>query len=53
MDTSTTVKLDGIEYPSLGRGEYDVIIFGVGFRECLLASLLIRAKKKVESSPWI
>lgn len=53
MATSTTVKLDGVEYPALGRGEYDAIIFGVGFRECLIASLLIKAKKKVESLLWI
>lgn len=53
MATSTTVKLDGVEYPALGRGEYDAIIFGVGFRECLIASLLIKAKKKVESVLWI
>ena len=26
----------------LGGGKYDVVIFGVGLRECLLAALLIR-----------
>jgi len=53
MATPATVRFDGVEYPPLGRGEYDVIIFGVGFRECLLASLLIKANKNVESVRWI
>lgn len=30
----------------LGGGKYDVVIFGVGLRECLLAALLTRNNKK-------
>ncbi|KAK8830888.1 hypothetical protein WA577_003589, partial [Blastocystis sp. JDR] len=41
------VHLVDRDYPPLGRGEYDAILFGVGFRECLLASLLIQRKKRV------
>lgn len=30
----------------LGEGKYDVVIFGIGLRECLLAALLARNSKK-------
>ena len=47
MDDHKVVHLVDRDYPPLGRGEYDAILFGVGFRECLLASLLIQRKKRV------
>ncbi|KNB46303.1 hypothetical protein JH06_0641 [Blastocystis sp. subtype 4] len=47
MSDTANIQLGGNQYPLLGRGEYDAIIFGLGFRECLVASLLIKAKKKV------
>ena len=49
MSDMANIQLGGNQYPPLGKGEYDAIIFGLGFRECLVASLLIKAKKRV----WI
>ena len=50
MSERARITLGGQEYDILGRGEYDAIIFGLGFRECLLASLMIKEKKKVSCS---
>ena len=47
MNENKVVHLADKDYLPLGRGEYDAVIFGVGFRECLLASLLIQRKKRV------
>ena len=47
MSERARITLGGQEYDVLGKGAYDAIIFGLGFRECLLASLLIKEKKKV------
>lgn len=47
MSTDTPICLAGESYLPLGKGYYDVIIFGLGFRECLLACLLLQEKKRV------
>lgn len=40
------VTLKGTEYKALADGQYDVIILGTGFKECLLAGLLAAVGKK-------
>lgn len=47
MSNDANLCLAGVSYPPLGKGKYDVIIFGLGFRECLLACLLLKENKRV------
>ena len=47
MSNEGEISLAGVSYPPLGQGYYDAIIFGLGFRECLLACLLLKENKRV------
>ena len=47
MSDHSCICLAGSSYPPLGKGYYDAIVFGLGFRECLLACLLLKEGKKV------
>lgn len=49
MAEEKTIELNGKTYPMLADGEYDCIILGTGLKECMLAGLLSKKGKKVQS----
>lgn len=50
MSSGDPIDSKPLPTSKLGKGEYDVVIFGLGIRECLLTLLLMRANKRVWDS---